>query len=104
MTRLKEFRTFWPGSFVDPLVKVADNLWKIRGLIDGFNELRRQIDSGREKTTDKSMSAIQFHTTPKGDLPHYSYIFRKLEPLGTEVKNVAYSRSGKFLFLEFQKG
>ena len=69
LTRFKEFRRFWPCSFVDPLVKVTDNFWKIRGLIDGFNESRRQISSGREKTADESMSAIRFRTTPKVDLP-----------------------------------
>ena len=46
LTRFKEFKKFWPCSFVDPLVKVTDNFWKIRGLIDGFNESRRQIASG----------------------------------------------------------
>ena len=104
MTRFKEFRIFWPCSFVDPLVKVTDNLWKIRGLIDGFNESRRQIALGREKNSDDSMSAIRFRTTPKGDLRHYSYIFRKPEPLGTEMKNVACSRLGKMLHLEIQNG
>ena len=49
LTRFNKFRRFWQCSFVDPLVKVTDNFWKIRGLIDGFNESRRQIYSGREK-------------------------------------------------------
>ena len=104
MTRFKKFRTFWPCSFVDSLVKVTDNFWKIRGLIDRFNESRRQIDSGKEKIADESMSAIRFRTTPKGDLPHYSYIFRNLEPLGTEMNNVTCSRLGTMLYLEIQKG
>ena len=75
LTRFKESRRFWPCYFFDPLVKVTDNFWKIRGLIDRFNESRRQIASGKEKTADEWMSAIRFCTTPKGDLPHYSYIF-----------------------------
>ena len=50
------------------------------------------------------MSAIQFCTNPKGYLPHYSYIFRNPEPLGTEIKNVVCSRLGKMLHLEIQKG
>ena len=50
------------------------------------------------------MSAIQFRTTPKGDLLHYSYIFRNLEPLGTEMKNVACSMLGRMLHLDIQKG
>ena len=49
LTKFNEFRKFWPCSFVDPLVKGTDNFWKILGLIDGFNESRRQIDSGKEK-------------------------------------------------------
>ena len=64
------FRKFWPCSFVDTLVNGADNFWKFRGLIDWFNESRRKIDSGVLKTADDLMSAIQFRTTPKGDLPH----------------------------------
>ena len=48
-TRFMEFSTFWPCSFVDLLLKGTDNFWKIRGLIDGFNESRRKIDSGKEK-------------------------------------------------------
>ena len=50
------------------------------------------------------MSAIRFRTTPKGDLPHYSYIFRKLDPLGTDTKNMVCSRLGTMLQLEIQKG
>ena len=83
---------------------MTDNFWKIRGLIDGFNGSRRQIDSGREKTVDESMSAIRFRTTPKGDLPHYSYIFRNLDPLRTKMKNVVCSRLGTMLRLDIQKG
>ena len=90
LIRFMEFRKFWPCSFVDTLVKGTDNFWKICGIIDGFNESRMHIDSGVEKMADESMSSIRFHTTPKGDLPHYTYIFRNPEPLGTEMKNVAW--------------
>ena len=53
---------------------------------------------------DESMSAIQIFTTPKGCLPHYSYIFSKTEPLGKETNNVACSRLGRMLHPEIQKG
>ena len=85
------------------MVKGANNFWKFRGLIDGFNESRRQIDSGVEKTTDDSMSAIQFCTTHKGYLPQYSYILRNPEPLGTEKNNVVCSRLGTMLQIVIQK-
>ena len=52
----------------------------------------------------ESMSAIRFRTTPKGDLPHYSYIFRYQETLGTDTKNVACLWLGNILYLEIQKG
>ena len=103
LTRFKEFSTFWPCSFVDPLVKVTDNFWKIYRLIDRFNESCRQISSGIGKTADESMSAIQFRNISKGYLPHYSYIFGKPEPLGTEMKNVACSRLGMMLHMDIQK-
>ena len=43
------------------------------------------------------MSTIRFCTTPKGDLPHHSYIFRTPDPFGEEMKNMACSRSGTML-------
>ena len=47
------------------------------------------IDISYLKVGDESMSAIKFCTTPKGDLPHLSYIFLNPEPLGTEFNMVA---------------
>ena len=49
------------------------------------------------------MSAILFSTLPKEDLPHYFYIFRKMEPFGTDVKDSACSRFGKILHLDIKK-
>ena len=49
LTRFKEFRKFWPCSFVDPSVKGTDHFWKISGLIENFNASCRQIASGIEK-------------------------------------------------------
>ena len=70
-------------------VKGTDTFWKVRGLVDGFNKLRRQIKFGAKKIVDESMSAIHFQITPKGDLPYYSYIFSMPDPLGTDIQNVA---------------
>ena len=53
---------------------------------------------------DESTSAMRFWTTHKCDLPHYSCIFRKVEPLGMEMKNVVCSRIGDMLYLNIQKG
>ena len=104
LIRFKEFRKLCQCSFVDPLVKGTNKFWIIRGLTGSFNKLRRHITSGVGKTEDESMSAILFHTTPKGYLPHWSYLFRKPEPLGTETKNVVCLRLGTMLHLDIQKG
>ena len=52
----------------------------------------------------ESISGIKFQTITKGDLPYYSYIFRKPESFGTEMNNVAYSRLGTMLYLDIKKG
>ena len=104
LTRIKDFRTFWPCYFVDPSVKGTDNFWKIRGLIDVFNESRRHIYSGVKKWHMRWWVPYDFIPPPKGDLPHYSFIFRKPEPLGIDTKNVACSMLGTMLYLYIQKG
>ena len=86
------------------MVKGIENFWKSRGLIDGFIKSRRQIDSGVAKLANDSMSAIRFLTTPKANLPHYLYIFWKLEPLEIDINNVACYRLGTMLHLETQRG
>ena len=53
---------------------------------------------------NESMSAICCRTTHKGGLPHYSYIFRKTEPLVMEINNVVCYRLGTMLHLKIQKG
>ena len=75
----------------------------MQGFIDWFKKSRRNIYSGAEKTADELMSAIKFSTTPKVDLPQYSYIFRDPNTSGTELKNVACYRLGTKLYLGVQK-
>ena len=52
-------------------------------LIYGFNEAYSNIAASYLKVRDESMSAMQFSTTSKEDLPHLSYIFCNPEPLVT---------------------
>ena len=52
----------------------------------------------------ESMSAIRFHTTAKGNLPHLSYILRNPEPLGTEFKTVACYVTGDLILIELNRG
>ena len=73
-------------------------------LIYGFNKACSNIAASHLKVRDESMSAIQFRTTSKGDLPHLSYISCNPEPLGAEFNTVACSVTGSLLFLEIQCG
>ena len=50
------------------------------------------------------MGAIRFCTTPKGELPHLSYIFRNTGMPGTEFNTVACSVTGSLIFLDIQRG
>ena len=62
---------------------------------------------GPVKTSHKGFCLAMLEKLMKdwpGGLPHYSYIFRMPEPLGTEMKNVACSRLRTMLHLEIQKG
>ena len=43
-----------------PPVKGTYTFWRVRGIIDGFEKLRRNIALGVEKTANKPMIAIQF--------------------------------------------
>ena len=68
LSRLYEFKDFFPCSFLSPSLKGANTFWKLWGIIGGFNESRRQISSEVGKIADESMGAIRFCTTQKGDL------------------------------------
>ena len=63
--------------------------WRAKHLFDGFKSASKNIAASVLKVGDESMSAIRFRTTAKGNLPHLSYIFRKPEPLGTNLNTVA---------------
>ena len=104
LTLFKDFKEFWPSLFTSQSVKCVYNFWKLRGIIDGFNGSLRYISSWVKKTADESICDIHFHDPPTGDLPHYSYIFRKPYPLGAHMKNVDCYSLGTMLHLDIQKG
>ena len=81
-----------------------DEWWRLMLLIDGFNKVCSNIYARCLKFRYKSMSTIQFHTTPKGKLTHLSYILRKPELLGKDFKTVACSVTLSLIFLEIQRG
>ena len=73
-------------------------------LINGFNTACTDITASYMQVGDESMSAIHFRTTAKGNLPHLYYIFRKLDPLGTELNKVACSVTEALLLIGLHMG
>ena len=49
------------------------------------------------------MSKLRFRTTAKGNLPHLFYIFRKPDPMVTEVKTVSCYITGDVLLIGVQR-
>ena len=50
------------------------------------------------------METIQLWGIPRGELTHYSFIFRNAEPLGNEFKNISRHNLGTTLYLHIKKG
>ena len=69
-------------------------------LIDSFNESCKNIAASYLKVGGDSMNVIRFRATAKGNLYHVYYIFRKLEPLGTEFNTVTNYVTGDLIFIE----
>ena len=83
----------------------TDPWWKADGMIDRFNENRVSAFSmSSDMNVDESMSAFRPQTTAYGNLPTLSYIQRKPEDLGTELKVVVDALLGVMAFIEIQKG
>lgn len=95
--RFTEIKAYYPKGFEDHDARDrGDDWYKIRHLVNGFNENRSQIAAGSaRKVFDESMSAIKPRTTKQIDLPNISYVKRKPKPLGTELKNVACGKTSK---------
>jgi hypothetical protein len=73
--------------------------------VTAFNDNRRRtVAASSTKVFDESMSAYRPQTTKTGGLPHISFIMRKPEDLGTELKVVADTESTLFIGLEIQEG
>ncbi len=81
-----------------------DPWWRISSFIDEFNESRyRHVAASRWKIMDELMSAFK-PRSDTGGLPNLTFIIRKPEPLGTEMKCVACPETGIMLGLEIQWG
>ena len=105
-SRFKGIKDHWVEQFHDDAHRETDQWWKVKKLVDGFNKNRSQVvGSSRVKVLDESMSAFKPQTSKTGNLPHLSFILRKPEPLGTELKTVASKASnGPIIHAEIQEG
>ena len=108
-TRFKFVKSYWVKQFELDLTedeKQRNKWWRVGFLVNGFNENRkRTVAASRVLTLDESMSAFRPQTSKTGNLPNISFILRKPENLGTELKAVAStSCNGPILFLEVQEG
>lgn len=92
-------------AFSDPSLKLEDPWWQIRQGIKDFNINRQQnIKRSTYYCVDETMSAYSPQTTKTGTLPHLSYIQRKPEPLGTELRSCCEGHSGIMVNVELQEG
>jgi hypothetical protein len=65
-------------------------------MVDGYNANRHDwVAASIRKVLDETMSAWCPQTTKTGGLPHLSFILRKPEPLGTEFKTIACTKTGE---------
>ena len=108
-SRFKFIKRHWMSQFELPVSddeKERNKWWRVGYLVDGFNTNRKStVAASRFKTLDGSMSAYRPQTRKTGNLPNISYILRKPEPLGTELKTVASKGSnGPIIYAEVQEG
>ena len=98
-TRDEDFREYWSKGFESKEYKESNKLWRERFPIDGLNKVCNNIAASYMKFSDESMKAIHFWTTSNGDLPHFSWILRNKEPLGTEFNNAICSVTVSLIFI-----
>ena len=108
-SRFKYIKQFWMSQFelqLNDEDKEVQKWWRVGHLVQGFNNNRRRtVAASRVKTMDESMSAYRPQTRKTGNLPNISYILRKPEPLGTELKTVAsIGSNGPIIYAEIQEG
>ena len=81
-------------GFLSPSVKGTNTFLRVWGDIDRFYKLQRNIYWGWKMWHMSLWVTYAFGLPLKGNLQHYSYIFRDTKPLWKELKNTACSRLG----------
>ena len=89
----------------DKAKKGTDDWWRVRKYTDEFTKhVKDSMYISSLVCLDESMSALVPRTTKSGNLPNLSYVERKPEPLGTELKVAMDGLIGKSIWLEIQEG
>jgi len=104
--RLKEFRRFNPASMQsNEAYQAGDPWWQFSTYVDNFNSIKkREFFFSLNQILDKTMSALRNRKNQTGNLPNISFLLRKPEPLGTELKDSGCKVIGDLRFLELQRG
>ena len=66
LTRIKEFRQYWPKEFESEKDTATEEWWRSKLLIDGFNAACKNIAASFMKFGNESMIVICFWATAKG--------------------------------------
>jgi hypothetical protein len=103
--RFKRVLRYWARGIPAEREKLKQNPWaEVDPWVKGFNAARkREINVGSCITPDEMMFAWK-GKSGFGGLPHLSFIKRKPEPLGTELKSTCEGTMGICVHIEIQKG
>ncbi|EJK44661.1 hypothetical protein THAOC_36784, partial [Thalassiosira oceanica] len=102
-TRFQKFLEYFHYSFTgdDP----TDPYNPVIGFVNDFNQRRRELVAASvTKVMDELMSAYKPRTTQAGGFPNISFVARKPEPLGVELKALIDAVTTIMLYLEIQRG
>jgi hypothetical protein len=103
--RFKKLVRYWSRGLQSERDNLKTRPWaQVDRWVKGFNTSRlREICPGSSLTPDEMMLEWK-GKSGNGGLPHLSFIKRKPQPLGTELKSVCEGTFGICVFIEIQKG
>lgn len=86
--QFKQIKKFVPYMWADEELKSkGESWWQIAQLCNEFNKCRREkVQSSNVRVAHESISALRPRIMKTGNLPHLSFVSRKPEDLGTEMK------------------
>jgi hypothetical protein len=103
--KFKRIIRYWSRGLKAERDRLRLNPWaQVDSWVKGYNEARlREVRPGTLLTPDEMMLEWK-GKAGYGGLPHLSFIKRKPQPLGTEMKSICEGTMGICLHIEIQKG